>query len=573
MKVSYFGKSSKKVDDCSFMLGNKNGGYLLYNISSRYAGMFFYIDHKMYKVIDEIKVNQPIDKINNMVNRIEVFRNDVKETFFMPFSSNSMVYELNPAVEVELVLDVKESYDNREFGRIYSIEKHNDVVVIKFTKMTDVNEDESDKVQEYTLYLAIYGEGLESEVMDKWIKKELEFDKHRNSAPFNRHVYPALKLKGSKIAFSVSKNKDQAVREAEKVYYEKFEEKEPKDIALKCAENSLMNLVTEHGVMAGLPWFFQYWSRDELISLKALIILKKYDIVKKILLESLDNIDATGYLKDREISTIDSADSIGWLFVRTGDLLQKKRKYFNNNELTSISNKLEKTAIKLLAHHTKDDLAYNEAQETWMDSSYGEDTRRGARIELQALRLVMYRQLYKMTQNKMYKRMEIKMKQKVREEFFTGKLLKDGKGDSTQRPNIFIAAYVYPWLLSKKEWEKCFDYALKRLWLKWGGLTTIDKKNILFFKNHSGENAYSYHRGDSWYWLNNLAAIVLARVNKRKYKKYIDAIVKASTNDLLYGGVIGCCSELSSSSEQRSEGCLNQAWSNALFIEMTDEIK
>ena len=122
MKVGYFGKS-KEVKDCSFMLGNKKGSYFLYNLSSRYAGLFCYINDKMYKIIDEIKVNKRIDRIDNKINVVDVYRKGLRESFFMPYFSNSLLYELSEKEEVELILDVKESYDNRAMGRVYSIEK------------------------------------------------------------------------------------------------------------------------------------------------------------------------------------------------------------------------------------------------------------------------------------------------------------------------------------------------------------------------------------------------------------------------------------------------------------------
>jgi len=62
------------------------------------------------------------------------------------------------------------------------------------------------------------------------------------------------------------------------------------------------------------------------------------------------------------------------------------------------------------------------------------------------------------------------------------------------------------------------------------------------------------------------------RLDKKKFKKYIEKIIKASVYDILWGGVIGCASELSSAKELRSEGCLNQGWSNSMFVELVREV-
>ncbi|MBI4244315.1 MAG: hypothetical protein HY606_09525 [Planctomycetes bacterium] len=147
-------------------------------------------------------------------------------------------------------------------------------------------------------------------------------------------------------------------------------------------------------------------------------------------------------------------------------------------------------------------------------------------------------------------------------------MLADGLGDFTIRPNIFITAYVYPELLTPKEWEECFDNSLKNLWLDWGGLATIDRNNSLFTNESTGEDIKSYHRGDSWFWLNNLSALTLNRISKIKFNRNIKKIISSSTEEILWKGCIGCHSELSSAKELTSKGCFNQAWSNAMYIEL-----
>jgi hypothetical protein len=66
---------------------------------------------------------------------------------------------------------------------------------------------------------------------------------------------------------------------------------------------------------------------------------------------------------------------------------------------------------------------------------------------------------------------------------------------------------------------------------------------------------------------------VLNRISPTKFKNYIKKIALASSNDILFNGYIGCASEVSSAAEQKSEGCLSQAWSNAMFVELMDELE
>jgi glycogen debranching enzyme len=126
--------------------------------------------------------------------------------------------------------------------------------------------------------------------------------------------------------------------------------------------------------------------------------------------------------------------------------------------------------------------------------------------------------------------------------------------------------------LTNKEWEICFDNTLKSLWLDWGGLSTIDKNNTLFTEESTGEDVKSYHRGDSWFWINDLTALVLNKISNKKFQKQIKRIISASTEEILWKGCIGCHAELSSAKELQSRGCWNQAWSDAMFIEMVDEV-
>jgi len=63
----------------------------------------------------------------------------------------------------------------------------------------------------------------------------------------------------------------------------------------------------------------------------------------------------------------------------------------------------------------------------------------------------------------------------------------------------------------------------------------------------------------------------LARTDK-KYKKNTDAILKASTKEILTMGAIGHHAEVSSAGKLRSEGSPVQAWSAALYCELAETL-
>jgi glycogen debranching enzyme len=322
------------------------------------------------------------------------------------------------------------------------------------------------------------------------------------------------------------------------------------------------------GVRAGLPWFFQFWQRDEAVSLKG---LSQFDqkTAAKIFWRQLAELRAGDFHSD-------TADGIGWLFLRASDFYRSGK--FNVKETAIIRESLENSIKYLLESNTRRGLAVNGRGQTWMDSL----DRSGACIEIQALRLNMYSLAADLAidqkQAKYYRELEENLKNNVRILFFDGNNLIDrfdtdnDQADYAIRPNIFLAAYIYPDLLSKKEWAIVFESALAKLWLDWGGLATLDKTDARFCVHDTGENPTAYHNGDSWFWVNNIAAIVMARTDKKRFKNYIDKIFEASKNDILWNGALGSASEISSAEIYASVGCANQAWSNATFLELCQEL-
>ena len=640
-------------ENVGFLLTNKKGSYCsFFNApASRYHGLFYFDEKSMdiHKFVESIEMtgNNDVSNLKNGFYFAERRKGDVVESFRMPKNFNSLIYELSRENDINLILDCKGSYDDREWGRYYDISKEKNCVIVKFTKRTNRKEDSSDGAEEFVLYRVVKSNNNFYEKNDRWFERHYSYDEERNSPPFNRHIYNALRLKGSKFVFSMSKNKDNAIKECEHIFNDldaiKTKEKENffnilKNDAMKKiikndkikqeikvayinTFNSLNNLIidnkNDYGLLAGLPWFFQFWSRDTLVSLKALSKINK-NLEEKMLYNYLNNINDDGRLSNlarRHFSkNLGSADAHGWLFLRCNDIIKKINKdkeitnsikksigIIKNNKnsdsartkeylkkcnllinkkenayhkiIYEVESSLEKSINGLLKFHTKDSFEFNEAKETWMDTDFGGDCRKGARIEIQALRLNVYRLMFELTQNNKYRILENTLKIRLKQKFWNGQILADGLDDFTIRPNIFIAAYAYPDLLTGKEWEICFENVLEKLWLDWGGLSTIDKNNPLYTDAYTGEqNIKSYHRGDSWFWVNNLSALILNKINKLKFNKNIKKIIDASTEEILWKGCIGCHAELSSAKELQSKGCFNQAWSNAMYIELIEEL-
>ncbi|MBN2052812.1 hypothetical protein JW756_04885 [Candidatus Woesearchaeota archaeon] len=603
--------NEKRIDEhtsreASFMITNKKGNYLALggNNFTHMQGLFFFDANAWapFKTIEDIRLNKEMTAIkNNLFNVQRIYKGYAEESFNL--FNNSMVYSVNNySGDIIIELDFRPIFDFDDQGRIYTITQEDDLIIIRYDKFKDNSLSAIDK----TRFMAIKGaEGFK--LISEWMKKDYPYDAARNSRS-EFYVYKAISIpvqRSVEMVFSFADTKDKAKEHVETINdnrqylissYHKYVTHTftSRDLALNIAMKALDDLLTSTeskersvGIFAGMPWFYQFWARDELISLKVLIIQEKYYLVKSILLKYLNSISTDGLLINKypqNPGDMKSIDSIGWLFVRLHEYIQaldSKRQieeYLPEADLMIIKRMLENAIHALLSSHSSNGLIINNAQETWMDTAPAQ--RRGACIEIQALFLRMlslHNHLAFRTKTKpFFKSFEKEYKELVKKEFFMDGKLYDSiteQGPSEAiRPNIFLAHYIYPDLLTKKEWTAVCDDTLKALWLDWGGLTTINHTNSLFKSEHTGVDDASYHNGDSWYYINNYAAIAMHRLDKERYAKQISRIIHASKEEMFFSGFIGCCAEISSAKHMKSQGCLSQAWSAASLIELLHEI-
>lgn len=579
-------KATSEEEKASFLLTNGLGDYTLFSSTpkSRYEGVFFRDGNQLFKAINHIALRDPVSKLTNNLWSVERQRGSIIESFCMPYGQHALLYDLSEPAEIDVYLDCKEINDNREWGRTYEFTTEQECAVIHFSKKNDPREENKG---EYDMYLAIHGDSIDALHVDRWKPEDYSYDQERNSPPGARWIYHGVKLRASSVAFGFSKDKQKAIDTAKKVFAyrddikkqeeeraSEFDHKEmmtgDTDVGYLCSQFALEQLIVqlpgkEANLYAGLPWFFQFWARDSAISAKGLAMIGHQETAKKILLSLLDDITPQGIPTKDVNAHLNAADAPGWIFLRLFD-------FHHAGLLTEEETKQVAHAVTayLEGIQLQDGLVVNNPLETWMDTNPGNDPRDGARIEINALVLGACR-LYHSVTGSAHK-MEKPLAQKVKEVFWNGAYLNDGADDDTIRPNVFIAAYAYRDLLTNDEWVMCFKKIVPSLWLEWGGFATIDKKNSLFIDTYTGEDNRSYHRGDSWFWLNNLAAIVLYRTDRAAFQEHIGKIIKASTHELLYLGVTGFAAEVSDAKELSSKGCWAQAWSNALYIELVNEL-
>ncbi len=422
----------------------------------------------------------------------------------------------------------------------------------------------------------ILASSVQLDIIDNWVSVDVSFDTRRNdrrgwwvherfsipSCPEARIVCSPEKQFSSSIFFSSVWT--------EKLILSRNPEKEFLSASLKG-----LTLSSRPAILAGFPWFTQVWARDEAISVGGLLAQKEFFLAKNILLRQLSSLLPSGFLANRyPESSVGSADGVGWCIVRLQQLFSNAVDVFSHSDLLFVHTQLQSIVQQLFATRFTDGHIINYSQETWMDTLGGvNDTRSGVRIEIQALTLAILSfgiqvSSHLQKDDSCFTKHYSSLLQNTRS-LKKGAILSDGLKDTTVRPNIALAAYVFPQLFTQAEWEEVFDAAIQKLYLPWGALSTIQKDHSWYQEMHSGISDSSYHRGDTWFWVNNLFALVLQRVNEQKYEKVISRILDASLYDLFSGGgCLGACSEISSARQYEPLGCWSQAWSAATLLEL-----
>lgn len=547
----------------SYIIASK-GSFYLWSIEpyTKHGGAFFRTSRGLMKVLDHISIPQPFLANEHHQAYIRNLREeDTTETIWMQYEG--IHYTLSKPQPITIWLDVRKHDDYEDWGRDYEMSTKKDHILVTYTKRAGDKHD-------YTCYIAIKAEGA-IEFHDEFKKRQYAYDAFRGSDA-ERHVFRALTVTTAccDIGFGWTPEEAfrHAARAAEKPSYNvsipHINAPEIVTQAWKDAWWSFEKLRVDDGIYAGYPWFYQTWTRDELISMVPLLIRKDATAVKALLTRYTQAVADDGKLFAMLPARGNlSADAAGWLAARCEDASVLDMPEDMTIELRKKLAEIEsKTPMK-------ENMVYSGRDQTWMDTSYEDDGREGFCLEIQALHARLLRVLG-------YGDEEARLVARVREQFVREGKLADHLSptlhpDMRQRPNIFIAAYVYPWMFNREEWEPLLDAALHDLWLDWGGIASLSVHDPRFVNMYSGENNKSYHRGDSWWFLNCMAAIVLRRINTDKYLNYIEQIIAACIREADLG-VKGAISEISSAKMLSSYGCLSQAWSNAMFIELCWEM-
>ncbi|MEK7447254.1 MAG: hypothetical protein AAB632_00420 [Patescibacteria group bacterium] len=240
-------------------------------------------------------------------------------------------------------------------------------------------------------------------------------------------------------------------------------------------------------------------SHFDFLSLPALPSKDRKKIVKK-------------FLSENKILNIGTTGVFSWAIINT-------IKDYNDNEKLLLEKYFTECEEYFDCKVNAEGLLPTDVHDNWLGSA----DRIGILIENQAYHAKILDVLFLITEDDMYDFKKRRLMRAARNRL-DGAYVLDKENSMDVRPNVFIAAFFAPELFMSKDWQKTFDASLKStdLWLNWGGLTTLGQSDVNFNPERDGE---------SWFFVNNMAAIVLHRLDSGKYAEKIKAILRASTEN------------------------------------------
>jgi hypothetical protein len=485
--------------------------------------------------------------------------------------STTLMVRMSEPASGTLRFDMRHVYDSEPFHKHYVLEPMSGgskAYTLSFTKESvhDTRYDISETVR-----FGLYGARVSDERIERWTIIDDGFDARRSGTDAKHHVYEPVRFTGCETIILTTKTR--LTRIDEPATDDHVSDR--RSLARTAAREQLAGSILARGsakhVLAGSPWFFHEWSRDTGVSIGGLRSVLGASERVNILIRLAKSLAENEASIQSDATSLRAADAMGLVMWRLSEeeLSASKRK--------AVAKILEEH-LHTLEARLVDGLLTNGERETWMDTGAG--FRAGSCIEIQALYARMLSYAFELTHYLHYAERREKLIGRVRERFIgdDGRIIDhidpEGNPSSFATPNPFLAYVVSPDLFENGTWIWTFDEWLVRLSAEEtpGMLFSLEERSPLFRPYHEGANDESYHRGDSWLFMNHLAAIALARLDRERYRERIEAIIDASVHDCLELGAFLGLSEVSSAHRQDSNGCWAQTWSAATLLELLDTL-
>jgi hypothetical protein len=263
-----------------FLLTNKKGSFLSLSSPSisQYNGLIVYDSENecLFKTVDMLAHRGIPTTVVNRVSHVErQYKDETSERYWL--SSQAMHYHFTGNGEIIVDMDMRRLNDFDTRGRTYLASINGDEVTIHYRKFTD----DTQQHLAYERFLVIKGAG-KFDAQGTWVEKQVPYDRRRGEKE-NLWVYRAGMIPvvgGANLVVTSSNTLEMALEKARSVFEREDEILESNEAYVKKAYNlerleenlalaSLDSMVTKlknatyTGIWAGLPWFTQFWSRDE----------------------------------------------------------------------------------------------------------------------------------------------------------------------------------------------------------------------------------------------------------------------------------------------------------------------
>ena len=369
-------------------------------------------------------------------------------------------------------------------------------------------------------------------------------------------------------------------------------------LAMNWIQSTMDQLVTRqqgNGIYAGLPWFNEYWGRDEFISFPgAVLITGQFETARKILksFAEYQNADKNSKFFGRVPNIVNpqnidyhTTDGTPRFIIELLDYV----KYSGDISLIKELYPNVQNSIEGAVRNWMDDKGYllHADNETWMDARDANlvpYTPRSSRAnDIQAL---WYQQLcagvyfarfmndtaYMQKWQAIADNVKSNFEKDYRDDkhdYLADFLSPENNADFTLRPNQLYALDLvsdetFRWQVTRKSWEE--------LVYPWG-VASLNRQDKLFHPFHQSPENYhkdaAYHRGTIWLWNNGMAMqrMIEAGQVETAYKLFENMNRQALTM-----GVVGGLSENMDAYPHEGKnwpkltGTYLQAWSNAEHI-------
>ena len=366
-----------------------------------------------------------------------------------------------------------------------------------------------------------------------------------------------------------------------------------------------------HTIIAGYHWFLD-WGRDSLIAFEGLLLIpKRYDLAKELLLTMIRDIKYglvpngySGYDNRPLYNSVDASlllfEAVQKYIEYTGDYdfikenIYSKLEDIIENYINGIdidNNNIYLDSDYLLVSGTEN------TQNTWMDVKIGDyavTPRNGKAVEINSMwynslmiMASLTSKIGKKTEIKKYKELAENCRISFNNKFYNArrKSLYDVLGDNKIRPNqLFALSLTYPVIDPSSEIAKNIINTVEKKLLNKYGLKTLAKGEDNYVEIYGGEpkkRDMSYHQGITWTWLLGIyydALLNMAKSTKlKKDKKEIKEKISKFKNEVYITfkkeinerGCIGGIAEIYDSIKPfEPKGAVSQAWSVAEIIKI-----